>query len=70
VTLPGLRAIEAFAAEAYCSACVALRALRPALGQLGASHAQISLFERMLGEAERRCRGVLRSKLPMQRVAA
>jgi hypothetical protein len=56
VTLPGLRAIEAFAAQTYASARVALRALRPALGQLGASHAQVSLFERMLVEAERRCR--------------
>jgi hypothetical protein len=56
LTLPGLAAIEAFAAGAYASACVALRTLRPALGQLGASHAQVSLFERMLVEAERRCR--------------
>lgn len=56
VTLPGLRAIEAFAAEAYERACIALRALLPAVGQLGASHVQVSLFERMLVEAERRCR--------------
>jgi len=56
VTLPGLRAIEAFAAGAYASACHALRALRPAIDRLGASHAQVALFERMLGAAEQRCR--------------
>jgi len=70
VTLPGLRAIEAFAAEAYDSAGVALRALRPALGYLGASQVQVSLFERMLIEAERRRGGSRRSWLSMHMVAA
>jgi hypothetical protein len=69
VTLPGLRAIEAFAAEAYGNACAALRELRPALGQVGASHVQASLFERMLIEAERRS-GSGRSRLSTQLLAA
>jgi tetratricopeptide (TPR) repeat protein len=56
VTLPGLHAIEAFAVGAFANACVALRTLRPALRRVGASHAQVSLFGRMLVEAERRCR--------------
>jgi hypothetical protein len=54
VTLPGLRAIEAFEAADYASACLALRTLRPVLQRVGASHAQASLFERMRIEAERR----------------
>jgi hypothetical protein len=70
VTLPGLGAIEAFTAGAYATACAALRTLRPARDQLGASQAQVSLFERMLMEAERRCRGSRRSRPWLQSVAA
>jgi len=70
LTLPGLRAIEAFVAEAYGTASVALGALRPALDQLGASQAQISLFERTRMEAERRCRRSPRLRLSKQAVEA
>jgi hypothetical protein len=70
VTLPGLRAIEAFAAGAYAGACEALRTLRPALRRVGASHAQVSLFGRMLMEAERRCTRQGRSRGSTQRVLA
>jgi hypothetical protein len=66
VTLPGLRAIQAFAAGAYASACGALHALRPAIDQLGASHAQVALFERMLGVAEQRCRSSRPDRLSIQ----
>jgi hypothetical protein len=68
LTLPGLRAIEAFTAGAYRGASVALRALRPGLRALGASHAQVALFEHMRREAERRCRRP--TPLTIQPVAA
>jgi len=55
VTLPGLRAIEAFAAGDYASAYVTLQTLRGVLGQVGASQAQVSLFDRMRAAADRRC---------------
>lgn len=70
ITLPGLQAIEALAAGAYASACGALRALRPAIDQLGASRAQVSLFERMLGVAEQRCRRSRPDRLSIQPVSA
>jgi hypothetical protein len=70
VTLPGLHAIEAFAVGAFANACVALRALRPALRTVGASHAQVSLFGRMLMEAERRCRPLARrAVVPARRLS-
>jgi tetratricopeptide (TPR) repeat protein len=70
VTLPGLHAIEAFAVGAFANACVALRALRPALQRVGASHAQVSLFGRMLIEAERRCRPLARrAVVPARRLS-
>lgn len=68
VTLPGLHAIEAFAAEAYASAYVMLQALRPALGQVGASQVQVSLFDRIRVEAKRRCRRA--ASVSLQPVAA
>ena len=70
VTLPGLHVIEAFAVGAYANACVALRMLRPALRRVGASHAQGSLFERMLIEAERHCRPLARrAVIPVRRLS-
>lgn len=54
VTMPGLRAIRAFAARDYAGACTALHALRSGLGTLGASHAQLALFKRVWREARRR----------------
>ena len=56
VTLPGLRGIESFAAGAYEDAAGSLRALQRSLEQIGGSHAQQELFDRMLREAERSLR--------------
>jgi hypothetical protein len=56
VTLPALRAIEAFAAGAYAEVRDILRGLQHALERIGGSHAQHDLFGRMYTEAGRRLR--------------
>ena len=68
VTLPGLRGIESFAAGAYEDAAGTLRTLRRSVEQIGGSHAQQELFDRMLREAERRLRSsspIWRPRLPV-----
>ena len=68
VTLPGLRGIESFAAGAYADAAGTLRTLRRSVEQIGGSHAQQELFDRMLRDAERRLRSsspIWRPRLPV-----
>jgi len=70
VTLPTLRAVEAFAAGAYSDVRDILRRLRPTLERIGGSHTQRELLERMLREAERRLQSQNRSQRVELGVAA
>ncbi|HTS21139.1 MAG TPA: hypothetical protein VMN79_04940 [Casimicrobiaceae bacterium] len=65
VTLPGLRALEAWDRGRYGDAAKLLTALRPFLGDAGGSGIQLELFRDIEREATRRQRA-----LPSERIAA
>lgn len=54
VTLPGVRALDAWAGARYGEAAALLADLRPVLGSAGGSRVQLELFEQLEHEAVRR----------------